>query len=351
VSTPALRLERGTEATLADYPVDAAWTADGRVLVGGGEGELALVNAQSGAVNVIGRHEPGVLNVGILAGDVAAVSSGQDGSVRRWAPGDGSDGKGTILHRGMGWPQSLCFNHDATLFAFAQGRTVRVHDADGATVRVFEDIGRGASLLAWRGRMRELAAAGQTHAWLCELDGGRVTQIDLEGGPVTLAYSPEGRILIAGLQDGVVSFRYVATGKKSRMSGYDGKVTHTTWSANSRYLATAASGASTVVLWDFSGKGPEGSAPLQLGTHTDRIEALAYQPGGKLLATAGRDARLALWQPGPHYRAKAEAPLPQAMDVHLLKSAPVLLRWSPDGKRLAALESSGRISFYDVRTA
>jgi WD40 repeat protein len=196
--------------------------------------------------------------------------------------------------------------------------------------------------------MNEIAAAGQTHAWLCEVGSGKVTQIELEGGPVTLAYSPDGRILVAGLQDGVVSFRYVATQKKSRMSGYEGKVTHTAWSANSRYLASAASGASTVVIWDFGGKGPEGSAPLQLGTHTDRIEALAFQPGGKLLATAGRDGRLALWHPGPQYRPASDGSLPQAMDVHLLKGTPALLRWSADGTRLAVLQSDGRVEFYAV---
>lgn len=352
MSTPDARLESRVSASLADYPVDAAWTSNGaELLVGGGEGDLSLVNGATGEVRHIGRHEPGVLNVAVLDGDTAAISTGQDGSVRRWAPGDGSDGKGTILHRGMGWPQSLVTNANASALAFAQGRTIRVLDADGKTLRVFENIGRGASLLSWRGRMNELAAAGQTHAWLCEIDSGRVTELELEGGPVTLAYSPEGRILIAGLQDGVVSFRYVAQNRKSRMSGYDGKVTHTVWSANSRYLATAASGASTVVLWDFSGKGPEGSMPLQLGTHSDRIEALAFQPNGKLLATAGRDRRLALWQPGPHYRQKGDAPLPQAMDVHLLKSVPTLLRWSPDGKRLAVLETDGRVSFFDASSA
>lgn len=348
MSPPASRLVAGASATLADYPVDAAWTAKGELLVGGGEGDLTLVEASSGATRTIGRHDPGVLNVAVVAGDVAVISSGQDGSVRRWAPGDGSDGKGTILHRDKGWPQSLSVSHDGRAVAWAQGRSVRVHDAAGAPLRVFEDLGRSASLLAWRGRMNELAAAGQTHAWLCEIANGKVMELDLEGGPVTLAYSPDGRILVAGLQDGVVSFRYVATQKKSRMSGYEGKVTHTAWSANSRYLASAASGASTIVVWDFGGKGPEGSTPLQLGTHTDRIEALAFQPGGKLLATAGRDGRLALWHPGPQYRQASDGTLPQAMDVHLLKGTPALLRWSTDGTRLAVVQTDGRVDFYGV---
>ena len=137
------------------------------------------------------------------------------------------------------------------------------------------------------------------------------------------------------------------------MAGYDGKVTQVSWSSNSRYLATAASGASTVVIWDFGGKGPEGTVPQQLGTHTDRIEAVAFQPVGKLLATAARDWRLALWHPGPQYRVSPEsgAPLPQAMDVHLLPAAPAVLRWSPDGKRLAAAQADGRVTVFAVEQA
>lgn len=348
MSGSAATLAPGAAARLDDFPVDAAWTADGRLLVGGGEGELAVIDAATGAVHSIGRHDPGVLNVAVLA-DHSAITTGQDGSVRRFAPGDGSEGHGTVVHRGKGWPQSLAVNHDGRAFAFAQGRSIHVHDAAGASLRVFEEIGRGASLLSWRGRMNELAAAGQTSVWLCEVDGGQVTELDLEGGPVTLSYSGDGRILIAGLQDGVVWFRYIASQKKSRMSGYDGKLTHTAWSANGRYLASAASGASTVVLWDFSGKGPEGSTPLQLGTHSDRIEALAFQPGGKLLATAGRDRKLALWRPGPHYRPQKDAPLAQAMDVHLLDAVPSLLRWSPDGQRLATALADGSVRFFETR--
>jgi WD40 repeat protein len=353
VSGPAARLVAGTSATFADYPVDAAWTADGRLVVAGGEGELAIVDPGSGAVTALGRHDPGVLNVVVAAASQSVLTSGQDGSVRQWPlPGPGaaaSTGGGKVIHRGTAWPQSLALSADGQYVAFAAGRAVRVHRADGELLRSFDDLGHSASLLAWRGRMNELAAAGQTHAWLCEIGQGVVTQLELEGGPVTLAYSPDGRVLVAGLQDGVVSFRYVATQKKSRMSGYEGKVTHTAWSANSRYLASAASGASTVILWDFGGKGPEGSAPMQLGTHVDRIEALAFQPGGKLLATAGRDWRVALWHPGPQYKPAKDGTLPQSLDVHLLTAVPSLLRWSLDGQRLAVAQGDGRVLFYSVQ--
>lgn len=351
MSVPPAQLLPAAVAAFDDYPVDLAWGADGRVFVGGGEGRLACVDAATGDVRALGSHEPGVLRLALFDGGRQLITTGQDGGVRRWnLAEDGAEP--ALVHRSLAWPEALATSHDGKLFAFNAGKSVRVHDVAGALVRAFEPLGRGASLVAWRGRLGELAAAGQTHAWLCEMATGKVTEFDLEGGPLTLAFSGDGRILAAGLQDGVVSFRYVATGRKSRMSGYDGKVTHTVWSANSRYLATAASGSSSIVIWDFGGKGPEGTVPQQLGTHTDRIEALAFQPTGNLMASAGRDSRLALWRPGPGYRPpKDGGPLPQALDVHVLPAAPAVLRWSPDGRRLAVAQTDGRIAFYDVKSA
>lgn len=338
------RFVAGPVGTFDDYPVDLAWLSPQRLVVGGGEGRLAAIDAGTGELQALGEHAPGLLRLAPLAAG-AFVTTGQDGSVRRWA----ADGAVRTLHRGTSWVEALAVAGDGARFAFAAGKTLQVHAADGELMRSFHALPRAPSLAAWRGRFAEVALAAGTQAWLCELDSGRVTQIDLEGGAVTLAFSPDGRVLATGLQDGVVSFRNVATQKKSRMSGYDGKVTHTSWSANGRYLATAASGASTTVVWDFSGKGPEGSTPLQLGTHTDRLEAVEFQPGDKALATAARDGRLALWWPSPAYRVTREgAPLPQALDVQSIDGVPALLRWSPDGRRIALACTDGRIALFDV---
>jgi hypothetical protein len=127
------------------------------------------------------------------------------------------------------------------------------------------------------------------------------------------------------------------------MSGYDGKVDQTSWSSNSRYLATASTGASSIVVWDFGGKGPEGSEPLQLNAHEERIESLAWQGSGTLLASAGRDWRVALWRPGPNSR--------EALDIQLLDGPAGSTCWSPDGTRLAVAQTSGRIRFFVARPA
>jgi WD40 repeat protein len=155
------------------------------------------------------------------------------------------------------------------------------------------------------------------------------------GACLTASWSPDGRILATGMQDGAVHFWHVAADTQSQMKGYGTKVALTSWSANSRYLATAAD--QQVIVWDFSGRGPEGSEPLQLAAHTARLTQLSFQPLGPLLAVGARDRRVTLWRP-------ALANQPQ--DADLLGDEIALLRWSHDGRQLAVGDRSGTLSLY-----
>jgi WD40 repeat protein len=154
---------------------------------------------------------------------------------------------------------------------------------------------------------------------------------------LTTAFSPNGRVIVTGTQDGSVHFWYLASGKDSQMRGYPAKVADTVWTHDSRYLATIAGEA--LVVWDFGGKGPEGSRPIQLNGHTERIECLAAQPGGNHLVTGGRDWRLSLWSPGKY---------PQALDAHLTDSEPSRIVWSPDGRHVAVGERKGKLAVYEL---
>jgi WD40 repeat protein len=98
-----------------------------------------------------------------------------------------------------------------------------------------------------------------------------------------------------------------------------------------------------VVVWDFGGKGPEGSEPLQLEAHEERVEALAWQGAGAMLATAGKDWRLVLWRPGPGSR--------KPLDIQLLEGPAGMMGWSPDGKRLAVALTSGTVRFFSLSPA
>jgi len=329
----------GAIAPIDDFPAALAWSADGkRLVVGGGEGRLYLVDAASGAVRQFGEHAPGVLELAWQPkGDLLAVG-GQDGAVRLWDMND-PDAAPRMLHRATRWPAGLGWRADGQRLAFASGRDALVFDATGAAHAPLKGHEVTLSHLAWRGR-EELIAAGNGALYVDRLDSGAIEQLVLEGTPLTLAISPDGRIAASGLADGTMNFRYLNNRKRSRMSGYEGKVEHTSWSGNSRYLATASSGASSVVVWDFSGKGPEGSEPLQLNAHEDRIEWLGFQPAGALLVSAGRDWRVALWRPA---RANRTAP-----DIQLLDGPAGTTCWSPDGRRLALTQPAGKVRFFSI---
>jgi WD40 repeat protein len=339
MSARAAGLVAGATARIEDFPAAMTWSPDGTTLaVGGGEGSLFQVNSSTGAAQKLGEHAPGVLELAWQPKGELLASAGQDGSVRLWQRSAAAAAR--VLHRSPRWPTGLAWRADGQALAFASGKDVQLFAADGSALNTLTGHSVTLSHLAWRGR-DELITVGNGALFVDRADTGAVEQFVLEGTPLTLSVSPDLKIAASGLADGSINFRHLNNRKRSRMSGYEGKVALTGWSANSRYLATASTGASSVVVWDFGGKGPEGSEPLQLNAHEERVESLAWQGTGSLLATAGRDWRLALWKPGPGSR--------KALDIQLLDGPAGMICWSPDARRLAVAQPSGAIRFFSVR--
>ena len=345
MSVTGARFEPGRDVLLDDYPVDLAWSPDGRqVLVAGGEGRLHRVTRDDAAVVLRGEQPPGLLSVVWQPGGKLAATAGQDGSVRLWDVA--ATDAGTVIHRGMQWPLGLGFDPKGKALAFATGRTIRVVGIDGMARGELSDHDVNLTQLAWR-TSTDLVATGNGALFVDQLaPGSSVTRHVLDGAPLVLAISPDGRVAASGLQDGMVAFRNLIAQKRSRMSGYDGKVGLVSWSANSRYLATASTGGRQVIVWDFSGKGPEGTEPMELHSHTDRVEALAYAPEGAWLASGGRDGRVVLWKPGPAARGAVSD---TALDVQQFDVPVCLLRWSRDAKCLAVGQADGRLRFLGLK--
>ena len=342
--TPAATLVPGPVILIDDFPTGLAWSPDSTALVvGGGEGRLIRIDVVGGAQTQVGAHLPGVIAVDWRGSTL--ISAGQDGTVRLWNLEGGADAQWQvrIVHKAPHWPMGLGFRNDGQRFAFISGRDVLVFDAAGEQQLVLTGHGRPLSQLAWRGR-DELVAAGNGALFVDRTDaGGKVTEFLLEGTPMTLAVSPDLKVAASGLADGTINFRYLNSQKRSRMSGYEGKVHLTAWSANSRLLATASTGATGIVVWDFSGRGPEGTEPLQLDAHEERIESLTWQGVGPYLISAGRDWRVVLWRPGSKTRT--------ALDIQLLDGPAGMACWSPDGKCLAVAQPSGKLRVFSLKAA
>jgi len=324
---------------LDNYVVDCSWSSDSAALaIAGGEGAVLLMSdaCASPVVRMLGTHALGTLAVAWQPGSGAIASSGQDGTVMLWNAASGVPAR--ALSSGKTWTELLAYACDGKLAA-AAGKSLTLWSRAGDLMGELTSHTSTIAAISWDAAGRQLAAAANRAMSVHQIEppplASRAYQV--ESACLTAAFSPNGRVLVAGMQDGAVHVWYRGTERDSHMRGYAARVALTCWSGNSRQLATSSG--SQLVVWDFGGKGPEGSRPLELSAHTDRIDCLAYQSGGPWLVSGGRDWRVALWLPG-----KAERPV----DIHMTAAEVSALRWSPDGRFLAVGERGGTLSIYEL---
>jgi len=336
VSARGVRLELRGRLDLGDYAVDAAWSPDGRnLVVAGGQGALLWIDATlpEPSAQRLGEHAGGALALAWQGGGRLLASSGQDGEVRLWDP---RKREARVIHAAAEWSECLAFSSHGRLLAVGTGRTLRVFDSAGKPLEQPAPQAGVIAALAWRARTSELAAVGNGGMRLYRLEPQlQVREFAMPGACLTASFSPDGRVLAAGTQDGAVQYWNIAAATQSQLRGYGTKVALTSWSSNSRYLATAAD--QQIVVWDFTGPGPQERAPQELAAHTARLTQLAFQPQGPLLAAGARDRRVTLWR---------TAQPQQPIDACLLGDEVALLRWSNDGRQLGAADRSGVLSLY-----
>jgi WD40 repeat protein len=335
---PRLRLRARIE--LGDYPVSAAWSPDGSALVvAGGEGAVLLVSIDAAAtVRRLGQHPGGALAVAWQQAGNVFASSGQDGAVVLW---DARSFEARPIHTAVEWSEHLAFSDNGRLLAVATGRALRLFDTGGALREQFTPHPGAIAALAWRPKSGEIAATGNGGLRIHRQGPEpRSSDYPWRGACLTASWSADGRVLAAGMQDGSVHLWYVASGTQSQMQGHGSKVHATGWSASGRYLVAAAS--SSLFVWDCGGRGPEGSRPLELRSHSERISALACRPSGPWLVSAARDRRLLLWRLGT-----GGTPADTPQDGHLLADECTLLCFSRNGTRLAVGDARGGLSIFD----
>ncbi|MGH7293554.1 MAG: WD40 repeat domain-containing protein, partial [Polyangiaceae bacterium] len=187
--------------------------------------------------------------------------------------------------------------------------------------------------LAWSRSGRRLATSsyGGVRLWNVEkgaLDG----ELPWKGSLISLAWSPDEKVVAAGSQDCSVHFWRLATEQDSQMTGYTFKPRALAWDARSSLLATG--GDATITAWDFSGSGPEGSAPLQLEGHKTLATHLAFSPRKAVLASASKDGSVLLWAPR-----RAKTPLAYGF----LDDEVTGIAWHPEHRSLAAIDAGGNV--------
>ncbi|CDR10606.1 trypsin-like peptidase domain-containing protein [Streptomyces iranensis] len=110
-------------------------------------------------------------------------------------------------------------------------------------------------------------------------------------GAAPAAFSPDGRSLAAGGEDGLVRLWNPATGKLQRtLRGHDDVVNAVAFSPDGEHLASAGIDR-TVRLWDAT----SGKVQDTLTDRAGKVWALSFSPDSKTLASGSEDEKVRLW--------------------------------------------------------
>src|SRR5688572_33204319 len=131
-----------------DYVADLAWSPDGKQLaVAGGEGKVALADAEAQSLVVIGEHMLGTLALAWQPHSRRFATAGQDGAVALW---DAAGAREFMRWKpAMSATQALAYSPGGDLLATAAGKSVTLWTAEGDKVHAFAPAASTAVSLAF----------------------------------------------------------------------------------------------------------------------------------------------------------------------------------------------------------
>lgn len=325
-------------AGIDDHVIALAWSPDGALLAAAAvSGPISIFDAANGVVkHALKGHGFGTTSLAWQPGGGLLASSGQDGKVRLWDTQAGAEA--ASMDTGAAWAERVAWNPSGNSLVSAAGKKLRLWSDKGELLRAFPDQPATIADVKWAPSGAEFASAGYGGVvfWRPDADEPR-TRFEWKGSVLAIAFSPDGKCLAGGAQDCSVHFWYTQTGKDLEMTGYPRKVRELSWDASSTFLATA--GGPQITIWNCSGKGPAGSAPLAFDLHDEPLNALSFQNRGPLLASGCAGGVAALWLPGGSKKPLARTSLGQGV-TNLL--------WAPNDRMLAMGGEEGLVGVWEV---
>ncbi|MCA8957441.1 MAG: serine/threonine protein kinase, partial [Planctomycetes bacterium] len=249
----------------------------------------------------------------------------------------------SVLVRGLFGVSCLAWSPDSKL-AIVGGRD-RGGDGDrSSAVRVFDATSGGlVHELSGHSDWLEAVAPSPDGAWLASGGwDGRVLIWDLASGarlrelahqwsgPVALAWSDDGKALLAGGRPIITVWDVASWRVRGRFTGHTGNVGCIVRNG-ARFASAGADGAR---LWSLRGSGCS-EVPVASAGY-----GLAFRPGCAELAVAGMSGWVEIWDVRQRRLARRTS----------LRSHRATFAFTPDGRRLVAGDRFGSVTVYDADT-
>jgi WD40 repeat protein/class 3 adenylate cyclase/tRNA A37 threonylcarbamoyladenosine biosynthesis protein TsaE len=275
--------------------------------------------------------------------DGLLATAGSDGSIRLWEVAGGEP----VSRALPAHPANL------TTLAFSPRGDLLVAAGDLPAVRVWDPrtgsridtpvVANGFApsvTFSTDGSILAVGADDQARVQLWDMSSRRLAgEVVFSEGVADLAFSPDGKLAAAGIHGSVGVSDGLETGPGSGrvLEHDDDDILSVAFNRDGSMLASAGVDGA-VRLWDPASGEPIGAA-LE---HGDIVEAVAFSPDGSMLATGSDDGAVRLWD------AETRQLIGEPLTGH--RSAVSGVAFSPDGALLASASGDGTLRLWDPTT-
>ena len=322
--------------TFNEYIRSLAWSPQGdRLAIITAGGELALW--QAGNLSLLQVNSNYSLDcLGFSADGQWLATGGQAGKIKIWRLVEQTFVLFATLDFATAWLDSLTWHPCQNLLAFGVNRQIKILDAESKTIIANLDFEASSVFsLAWHPQGNLLAASGHggVKVWHSHNWKKKPYQLEVPGASLDCAWSFDGKYLASGNLDRTISLLHWDNPPPWLMQGFPGKVSQVTWSQNNESTLLAASCQEGITIWHYNHQSKNWQNHIL--KHHQMVQAIAFAPNSSLLASAGDDSCIKLWQQGEKL-------------IQTLKGVAGFscLAWHPTGKHIAAGGQNGELTIW-----